>query len=102
MRSIFTKRTQRWLDLKGTERDLTVRNWLQIKTKVGYVWNFLYHGFNFRLCAILKRTTVKFPFWELQDEPQHEISNSVVSATSKTSDQPAQMIRAFASGLNIL
>ena len=38
-------------------------------------------------------------------EPQHEISNNVVCATSKASDQPALMrslIRAFASCLNIL
>ena len=38
-------------------------------------------------------------------EPRHEISNSVVCATSKGSDQPAQtrsLIRAFASHLNIL
>ena len=36
---------------------------------------------------------------------QHEISNNVVCATSKASDQPVQMhslIRAFASRLNIL
>ena len=38
-------------------------------------------------------------------EPWHGISNNLVCATSKTSDQPAHMrslIRAFASGLNIL
>ena len=38
-------------------------------------------------------------------EPVHEISNNVVCATSKGSDQPAHMhslIRAFARGLNIL
>ena len=38
-------------------------------------------------------------------EPVHEISNSVVCATSKASDQPAHMrslIRAFASRLSIL
>ena len=38
-------------------------------------------------------------------EPQHEISNNMVCATSKASDQPAHMrslIRAFASRLNIL
>ena len=38
-------------------------------------------------------------------ELQHEISNNVVCATSKGSDQPAHMhslIRAFASRLNIL
>ena len=39
------------------------------------------------------------------NEPQHEISNNVVFATSKASDQPAHtrsLIRAFASRLNIL
>ena len=38
-------------------------------------------------------------------EPRHEISNNVVCATSKASDQPAHthsLIRAFASQLNIL
>ena len=38
-------------------------------------------------------------------KPRHEISNNVVCATSKASDQPAHMrslIRAFASRLNIL
>ena len=38
-------------------------------------------------------------------EPRHEISNNVVCATSKGSEQPAHMrslIRAFASRLNIL
>ena len=38
-------------------------------------------------------------------EPVHEISNNVVCATSKASDQPAHMRslnRAFASGLSIL
>ena len=38
-------------------------------------------------------------------EPRHDISNNVVCATSKDSDQPAHtrsLIRAFASQLNIL
>ena len=38
-------------------------------------------------------------------EPVHEISNNLVCATSKVSDQPGQtrsLIRAFASRLNIL
>ena len=38
-------------------------------------------------------------------EPWHEISNNVVCATSKVSDQPAHtrsLIRAFASRLHIL
>ena len=41
----------------------------------------------------------------ITNEPQLEISNNVVRATSKVSDQPADMrslIRAFASRLNIL
>ena len=39
------------------------------------------------------------------NEPRHEISNNVVCATSKASDQPAHtgsLIRALASCLNIL
>ena len=39
------------------------------------------------------------------DEPQHEISNNVICATSKASDKHAHtccLIRAFASRLNIL
>ena len=42
---------------------------------------------------------------QLLFEPPHEISNNVVCATSKGSDQPAHtrsLIRAFASRLNIL
>ena len=38
-------------------------------------------------------------------EPGHDISNNVVCATSKASDQPAHtrsLVRAFASRLNIL
>ena len=41
----------------------------------------------------------------LINEPLHEISNNVVCATSKASDQPAHMrslIRAFANRLSIL
>ena len=44
-------------------------------------------------------------FWPLWYEPWHEISNNVVCATSKASDQPAHtrsLIRTFASRLNIL
>ena len=38
-------------------------------------------------------------------DPRHEVSNNVVSAISKASDQPAHtrsLIRAFASRLNVL
>ena len=42
---------------------------------------------------------------DIRIEPVHEISNNVVCATSKASDQPAHthsLIRAFACRLNIL
>ena len=45
------------------------------------------------------------PVSDLSFEPMHEISNNVVCATSKASDQPAHtrsLIRAFASRLSIL
>ena len=44
-------------------------------------------------------------FYKYIIEPRHEISNNVVCATSKASDQPAHtrsLIRTFASLLNIL
>ena len=43
--------------------------------------------------------------WHKLNEPVHEISNNVVCATSKTSDQPAHacsLIRALACRLSIL
>ena len=49
--------------------------------------------------------SIKLPFVFKTYEPRHEISNNVVFATSKGSDQPAHtgsLIRAFASCLNIL
>ena len=52
--------------------------------------------------GIIKKNESKM---KLSFEPQHEISNNVVCATSKASDQPAytcSLIRAFASRLNIL
>ena len=44
-------------------------------------------------------------WWLTIDEPRHEISNNVVCATNKGSDQPAHthsLTRAFASRLHIL
>ena len=59
--------------------------------------------------GLSESTLVKMPHcWKshaLAHEPVHEISNNVVCATRKTSDQPAHMgslIRAFASHLSIL
>ena len=49
--------------------------------------------------------TAKFLKQGYRYEPVHEISNNVVCATSKASDQPAHMrslIRAFASRVNPL
>ena len=61
------------------------------------------------ICQYFKITEFWFTVasWEkiLDIEPWHEISNNVVCATSKASDQPAHthsLIRAFASRLNIL
>ena len=69
-------------------------------------------------CAKLKAFTIYMRRWygchfitfgtkalELIFEPVHEITNNMVCATSKASDQPAQtrsLIRAFASRLSIL
>ena len=57
------------------------------------------------MTKILQITAFQLPFTDKQPfEPRHEISNKVVCATSKDSDQPAHtrsLIRAFASRLNI-
>ena len=45
------------------------------------------------------------PIWQKSFEPRRDISNNMVCATSKGSDQPAHtrsLIRAFASRLGIL
>ena len=67
--------------------------------------NFV-HVFSFSM-GLCKESTAcgKLELDKYTFEPRHEISNNVVSATSKGSDQPADtrsLIRAFASGLNIL
>ena len=54
-----------------------------------------------KVCGGYKNKCMNFRKYE----PQHVISNNVVCATSKASDQPAHrrsLIRAFASRLNIL
>ena len=61
------------------------------------VTKFIFDG---SVIQIIKRN-----MWEKTNEPWHGISNNLVCATSKASDQPAHMrslIRAFASRLNIL
>ena len=50
-------------------------------------------------------TCMKMTYITYIIEPRHEISNNVVCATSKASDQPAHtrsLIRAFASRLDVL
>ena len=63
-----------------------------------FVWEFTYKGEKlFHLTVELVRVKII--------EPRHEISNNVVCATSKGTDQPVHMcslIRAFASRLNNL
>ena len=59
-------------------------------------------------CILIVNTqylTNLYPVEIRQSEPQHEISNNVVCATSEASDQPAHtrsLIRGFAIRLNIL
>ena len=51
------------------------------------------------------RVGLQLALWFITYEPRHEISNNVLSATSKTSDQPAHtrnLIKVFATHLNIL
>ena len=75
----------------------------------GFIWVYaVWSGLLFRIFMIVKfyknfffDPSVKFNIIE----PWQRISNNVVCATSKASDQPAHMrslIRAFASRLNIL
>ena len=58
-----------------------------------------------KMLTILRLKTLSDPMVLIAYEPVHEISNNVVCATSKASDQPAHtrsLIRAFASRLSIL
>ena len=64
---------------------------------------------NYPAYKMVKRTehsgTHQYSIFSVSFEPRHEISNNVVCATSKGSDQPAQarsLITAFGSCLNIL
>ena len=81
----------------GTSRIVWSGSTLIATTLVFYEWLFiLYIRSNFL------NTTLQI---EVLYEPVHEISNNVVWATSKASDQPAHtrsLIRAFASRLSIL
>ena len=61
--------------------------------------------FIFRGDKIMVICGISFVLKQLMIEPRHEISNNVVCATSKGSDQPTHMrslIRTFANGMNIL
>ena len=62
-------------------------------------------AFNPQTLYQLSHSTPHFAKASKPFEPPHEISNNVVYATSKASDQPAHarsLIKAFASHLNIL
>ena len=73
--------------------------------------NIFYQPFHFKL-DILKLcyreclvVVLDVEIMLCKNEPRHEISNNVVCATSKASDQPAHtrsLIKTFASRLNIL
>ena len=69
--------------------------------------HFLYFRTKIYVVGILKNRLNKTILLSIQSiiEPRYEISNNLVCATSKGSDQPAHirsLIRAFASRLNIL
>ena len=80
---------------------------------IRHTWYIFYSRLSMKLkCVIF--VNIKIPKnWAISlhrivdnaiNESRHEISNNVVCATSKASDQPGHMrslIRAFASGLNI-
>ena len=66
-----------------------------------HIWN---HG-DFQTVLFKNSESTWLPWSKFIIEPWHGISNNVVCANSKASDQPAHMrrlIRAFASRLNIL
>ena len=73
---------------------LIVTTELRIDRKI--IWIFFHVGGMLYLCISNQRKKAY--------EPWHEISNNMICATSKASDQPAHtrsQIRAFASRLNI-
>ena len=81
-----------------------------------FVWSILVRRLNLRVDVKLKnklkilKSQAAFPAnngvgYTDYNEPVHEISNNVVCATSKASDQPvhtSSLIRAYASPLSIL
>ena len=63
------------------------------------------HNFSILLFTRFQDLMLKVVIFHKEYEQRHEISNNVVCATNKASDQPAHMrslIRAIASRLNIL
>ena len=67
------------------------------------LWLRAIFGANLKQCRMIN--SEKSDFAPVSYEQVHEISNNVVCATSKASDQPAHtlsLIRAFASRLNSL
>ena len=77
-----------WQQLISKVKCLMTRYYYIVNSTGAYL--VLYHQYNMN---------------RLKNEPVHEISNNVLYATSKASDQPGHMrslIRAFASRLSIL
>ena len=84
-------------DGRRTKTEYNTRlRWAKKTTRSDWpeIWKKKFSGYIY--CTVKKNNKI---------EPWHDISNSVVCATSKASDQPAYMrslMRAFASRLNIL
>ena len=86
--------------------EVSFKIWIKMKNITQQPWILNWTGQSIRMGHSIRHTLVKFdPSLSIIIEPVHKISNNVVCATSKASDQPAQtrsLIRAFASRLSIL
>ena len=77
----------------------------QLTAKIGRGENFPFYGMLFLREVIHDHSSKGLCAYMSVIEPRHEISNNVVCATSKASDQPAHtrsLARAFTSRLGIL
>ena len=102
---LFNKRiTKALISLRGcagwSPPVLFANSFFRVGVHMMNAFGLTMYGFKMMYYCYLIRDTLQGTY-----EPRHEISNNVVCATSKASDQPAHMrslLRAFASRLNIL
>ena len=81
---------------------------MHLVPRLSKLFGFFSYALNVTYFGISKNNAYQdgsFEYSQHNNEPRHEISNDVVCGTSTGSDQPVHtrsLIRAFASGLNIL